>query len=211
MQVFHVMINRRDAVMYAQSYPYFLVALLSIILAGCSSVGANMGITKQASKEEQRDSLQTMKKDTLVKLYELQPGAKKVIDKSAGYAVFTNFGMKLFVAGAGRGWGIATDSSNNKDTYMQMVELQAGLGFGVKTFQLVWVFEKPALLNRFIDSGWEMSAQTTAAVQIQEQGGYIAGAIAIEPGVWLYQIIDQGLALELTLKGSKYYKDANLN
>jgi len=29
--------------------------------------------------------------------------------------------------------------------------------------------------------------------------------------VWLYQLTDDGLALELTAKGTKYYKDKNLN
>ena len=37
------------------------------------------------------------------------------------------------------------------------------------------------------------------------------GAIAVSPGVWLYQITGDGLALELTVKGTKYYKDSDLN
>ena len=39
----------------------------------------------------------------------------------------------------------------------------------------------------------------------------MAGALAIAPGVYLYQITDTGLALELTVKGTKYYKDDELN
>ena len=31
------------------------------------------------------------------------------------------------------------------------------------------------------------------------------------PGVWMYQLTDKGLALELTGKGTKYYKDDDLN
>ena len=30
-------------------------------------------------------------------------------------------------------------------------------------------------------------------------------------GIGLYQLTDDGLALELTAKGTKYYKDGNLN
>ncbi len=37
------------------------------------------------------------------------------------------------------------------------------------------------------------------------------GAIAIAPGIWIYQMTDAGLALELTAKGTKYYKDDGLN
>ena len=35
-----------------------------------------------------------------------------------------------------------------------MVELQAGLGFGIKKFSLVWVFEKPDALAKFVGSGF---------------------------------------------------------
>jgi hypothetical protein len=38
-----------------------------------------------------------------------------------------------------------------------------------------------------------------------------AGALSVTPGVWLYQLTDDGLALELTAKGTKYYKDDELN
>lgn len=197
--------------MHFQYGTCLLVALLSFTLAACSSVGAGMGVSKQPDKEEQRQALRSTTNEILQKLYDVQPSAKKLVEGSAGYAAFTNFGMKLFVAGAGRGWGTAIERSTGKETFMQMVELQAGLGLGVKKFQLVWVFEKPELFDNFVNSGWEVSAQTTAAAQIEDQGGYVAGAIAVEPGVWLFQLIDQGLALELTVKGSKYYKDANLN
>jgi hypothetical protein len=35
--------------------------------------------------------------------------------------------------------------------------------------------------------------------------------MSVAPGVWLYQLTDTGLALELTAKGTKYYKDTGLN
>jgi hypothetical protein len=31
------------------------------------------------------------------------------------------------------------------------------------------------------------------------------------PGVWMYQMTDKGLALEATGKGTKYYKNNDLN
>jgi lipid-binding SYLF domain-containing protein len=94
---------------------------------------------------------------------------------------------------------------------MKMVEIQAGLGLGVKKFRLVWVFEKEADLNAFVNSGWELGAQTTAAAKAAGKGEAFAGATSIKPGVWLYQLTDDGLALELTAKGTKYYKDSDLN
>ena len=37
------------------------------------------------------------------------------------------------------------------------------------------------------------------------------GAMSVSTGVWLYQMTDTGLAAELTAKGTKYYKDDDLN
>ena len=82
---------------------------------------------------------------------------------------------------------------------------------GVKKFSLVWVFQHLSDYNEFINSGWELSAQTTAAATLNDEGGAFAGAMSVKPGVWLYQITEDGLALELTGKGTKYYKDGDLN
>mgnify|MGYP003526241693 CR=1 FL=1 len=47
--------------------------------------------------------------------------------------------------------------------------------------------------------------------KLNEKGAWAAGAIAVSPGVWLYQLAGDGLALELTAKGTKYYRDDTLN
>ncbi|MGI9534014.1 MAG: YSC84-related protein [Thermodesulfobacteriota bacterium] len=152
-----------------------------------------------------------MEVDTLTNLYHREPNAKKNVQNAAGYAVFSNFGMKIFLAGGGKGSGVAVNNKTKKKTFMKMAELQAGLGIGIKKFKQVWVFENASALNSFINSGWELSGQGTAAAQLNDQGAAFAGAMSVEPGVWLYQITEDGLALELTGKGTKYYKDGDLN
>jgi hypothetical protein len=37
------------------------------------------------------------------------------------------------------------------------------------------------------------------------------GALSVSPGVCIYQLTDKGLALEATVKGTKYWKDSALN
>jgi len=74
-----------------------------------------------------------------------------------------------------------------------------------------WVFEHHKDLSDFINSGWELGGQTSAAAKLDDEGGAFAGAMSISPGIWLYQLTDDGLALELTGKGTKYYKDDDLN
>lgn len=164
-----------------------------------------------AAKKQKRADVRQMTGETLTRLYKAQPSAKKVVESAAGYAVFSNFGMKIFVAGGGSGKGLAVNNKTKKETFMKMVEVQAGFGLGVKKFRLVWVFENQSLLNDFTESGWTLSGQTTAAAKLNEDGGAVAGAMSVSPGIWLYQLTDDGLALELTAKGTKYYKDGALN
>src|SRR5512135_3272738 len=168
--------------------------------------------SKEQSPDEQRTEIRKMRDQTLQDLYRVQPDARNHVQKAAGYAVFSNFGVKILVAGGGSGTGIATDNKTRRETFMRMAEVQAGLGFGVKKFRLVWVFEKKSDLDRFVNSGWELGAQTTASAKVAGQGANVlTGAVSVSPGVWLYQLTDDGLALELTAKGTKYYKAAELN
>jgi lipid-binding SYLF domain-containing protein len=164
-----------------------------------------------ASKEEEKREIKQSHDETLAQLYKLQPTAKKAVQSAAGYAVFSNFGMKIFVAGGGNGEGMAVDNSTKAVTYMKMVEVQAGLGMGVKKFQLVWVFENRKALQDFVEKGWTFGAQASASAKKGSEGKSYSGALAVSPGVWVYQIVKNGLALELTAKGTKYYKDDDLN
>ena len=185
--------------------------IAAVATLGIGPIAFAPGSAQAASKDALRAEVRKAADQTLQRLYELQPGAKQAIQKAAGYAAFSNFGMKILLAGGGKGEGIAVNNRTKQETFMKMVEVQAGLGFGIKKFRLVWVFETPAAFDRFVNSGWELGAQATAAAQLGGQGAWAAGAMPISQGVWLYQLTDDGLALELTAKGTKYYKDDKLN
>ena len=164
-----------------------------------------------ASKTEKQKEVQKVSRETMAKLYKAQPSAKKAVESAAGYATFSNFGMKILFAGGGSGSGMAVDNKTKKTTYMKMVEVQAGLGMGVKKFRVVFVFDTQKGLNDFVNSGWEFGGQTTAAAKSGDQGIALTGAVSVAPGVWMYQLTDTGLAAEITGKGTKYYKDSDLN
>ena len=180
------------------------------------SIGTVIGLSgaalaKDPSKQEQRAEIRKMAQETLARLYKEQPSAKKVISNSVGYAVFSNFGLKIFVVGSGKGKGMVVDKATKKETFMKMIEGQVGLGLGAKKFSQIWVFKSKKALNDFINSGWEFGGQTTAAAKTGSKGGAIAGAIAVDVDILLYQLTEDGLAIELTGKGTKYYKDKDLN
>jgi lipid-binding SYLF domain-containing protein len=184
-----------------------------IALALCLAGFAGNAAAEMSAKEKDKARAEVRKNsaDTLNALYKAVPGARKVIDGSAGYATFSNFGVKILVAGSGSGKGVAVNKKSGKQTFMKMVEVQAGLGFGVKKFRLIWVFASESALNKFINSGWETGGQATAGAKAGGKGDAYQGAVPVGQGVWVYQLTDSGVALELTAKGTKYYKDDDLN
>ena len=178
--------------------------LVVILLVGSVALAGD-------SPDQKRDKTRKMASQTLKDLYKLQPKAQGAIHKSAGYAVFNNMGANLLLLSTARGAGIAVNSQTKKETFMKMISGGVGLGLGVKDFRAIFVFENEKAFFQFLDSGWSGSAQADAAAKAGEKGGAYSGAVEVTPGVWVYQITKNGLALQLTLQGTKYYKDDDLN
>jgi lipid-binding SYLF domain-containing protein len=189
----------------SRANPFISAAFVALL-----AIGMVDGALAQ-SKEEARASVRKASSQTLAALYKLAPAARRHVEGAAGYATFSNFGMKLFFAGGGTGAGLAVNNKTRKEVFMKMVEVQAGLGFGIKTFRLVWVFDTQKAFDNFVNSGWEFGAQANASAKVGQTGAAATGALAVSPGVWLYQFTDDGLALELTAKGTKYYRNDELN
>lgn len=184
-----------------------------VFLVGCTS-----GVRKTAPGEdpvvpieEARNDVRTMADNTLQELYARRPQARRAVEGSAGYAVFSNFGMKILLAGGGKGRGVAVNNATRQETFMRMAEVQAGLGYGVKKFRLVWIFETQQAFDTFINKGYQLGGQASLTARASGKGAGYAGAVSVSPGVWVYQITDDGVAAELTVKGTNYYRDKALN
>jgi lipid-binding SYLF domain-containing protein len=160
---------------------------------------------------QQKEDILKKNDEILKHLYKVQPKAKELIDKSVGYASFSNFGMKILIAGGGTGSGVVINKVGGKPIYMNMAEVQAGVGLGIKSFQNIFIFQNEAALNDFVNSGWTFGGQVTAAAKYDKNGTSYQDATVVAPGVLMYQLTDTGLAAEITGKGTKYYKDTDLN
>ena len=166
--------------------------------------------TVAEDKAKQRKQIQTATQDTLQRLYKAEPKTKAIIKRAYGYAVFSDVGVKILFGGTGNGKGIAVNNKTKHQTYMKMIELQAGLGLGVDKFRVVFVFDNQAAFDGFVNSGWEFGGQSTVAAKAGDKGDAMAGAVAVSDGVWMYQLTDTGLAADISATGTKYYKDDNL-
>ena len=160
---------------------------------------------------EAREQVREMSQDALASLFEIAPGAHRTIDRSAGYAVFSTFGIKVFFAGGTTGKGIVVNKRTQRQTFMKMVQVQGGLGFGVNQNRLIFVFTNEQALRNFIDQGWEFGGQANLSAMAGGQGTQFSGAAAVSPGVYLYQLTNTGLSATITVSGTKYFKDPNMN
>jgi lipid-binding SYLF domain-containing protein len=163
------------------------------------------------SPDQQRSQIDSMAQQTLQALYAQRPSAARAVRESAGYAVFSDISTKIFFAGGGGGKGVAVNNASGHETYMMMVSVAAGLGMGVSKNHLVWVFQTPEAYANFVNTGVELGADANLTVNPGAAGGLYDGAVEASPGAWLYQISDAGLVLELTVQGTKYFKDSDLN
>jgi len=164
----------------------------------------------RGTPSERRQAILEMRQDVLSELYSLKPDTQSQIANATGYAVFSNANINLILASFGGGIGVVRSNSNNNDTYMRMGEVGIGIGAGVKDFRAVFVFHNEDALERFMDVGLSVGGQADAAAKAGDLGGAVSGE-AIVDNVSVYQMTQSGLALQATIKGTRYWQDADLN
>ena len=180
-----------------------LVCMIS--LAACTTTGLGGG-----NAEERRQNILTMRQEVLAELYSIKPDTRVQIGSAAGYAVFTNANVNLILASFGGGVGVVRDNERGDDIFMRMGEVGIGLGAGVKDFRAVFVFHDRDALDRFLDVGIAVGGQADAAAKAGDLGAAVGGE-AIVDNVTVYQLTQSGLALQATIKGTRYWRDSQLN
>lgn len=182
-----------------------VASLLLAFLASCVSPGMTRG-----SPSERRQAILEMRDEVLAELYAIKPDTRAQIANASGYAVFSNANVNLILASFGGGIGVVRANRSNADTYMRMGEVGIGVGAGVKDFRAVFVFHNEDALERFMDVGISVGGQADAAAKAGDLGGAVGGE-AIVDNVTVYQLTQSGLALQATIKGTRYWQDADLN
>jgi hypothetical protein len=106
--------------------------LRNILAAALSCALTLPALAADDKKVKEQNEVRKVAHKTLEQLYKAQPKAKTAVANAAGYAAFNNMGVKILFAGSGKGKGLAVNNKTKKETFMKMLELQAGLGMGVK-------------------------------------------------------------------------------
>ena len=177
--------------------------ILLVTLVGCAHKSGS-------TKAEKRQAVLDMKSEVLSDLYQIRPDVKSQIASAPGYAVFSNANIYVILASFGGGHGVVKNNLTGQHTFMKMGEVGIGLGLGAKDFRGIFVFHNQETLNRFVNEGWAFGAQADAAAKASEKGAAVGGEIPVD-NITIYQLTESGLALQATIKGTKYWKDDELN
>jgi lipid-binding SYLF domain-containing protein len=193
-----------------------LTIFIGLMLFSVSSSAAFFGKDDDPAKEAEKNAkeqsgIRKMRDETLDELYKLNPEAKPGIENSAAVAVFSSLGINILLLSTARGGGIVRDTDSGEETFMRMMSAGGGFGLGVKDFRVVFVFHSEMSYQKFLESGWDFSGQGDAAAAVGDKGDSVGMAATVTQGTSIYQITENGLALQVTLQGTKYYRDKDLN
>ena len=183
---------------------YFLGLMILLSLAATPVAAAG-------KSEEKREKILDMREDVLEELYGERPQTLSEIGESEGYAVFSNVGVQVLLLGGGGGRGVVHDNRTGEDTFMKMATASVGLGLGIKDFRAVFVFHDRDAMTSFVEKGWDFAGEADAAARSSDKGGEISEAGTFSKRVSVYQFTKNGLALQASLHGTKYWKDKKLN
>lgn len=160
---------------------------------------------------EQRAQIDELSKNALKRLYEKYPNADRVIEKCYAWATLSNTSTKIGIFGSSHGRGVAVNNSTGERVYLKLQEESAGLGVGIKEYDLIFLISDKDAWDGFIAGKIRFGVSAEAAADDGVKGGAVEGANYVAPGIFVYQITKKGIALEAMLKGIKIKKDKKLN
>lgn len=153
-----------------------------------------------------REKIDQSAAEAIERLKRESTGARERYEHSRAYAVFDTRKFSLMIT-TGLGSGVAIDKESGKRVYMKMATGGVNLGYGLQSFQVVFLFPDHGSFTDFIENGWSADASATAAANENTAGA----GLQLENGVTVYTLNEKGIALSATLTGTKYWKDDELN
>lgn len=166
-------------------------------------------VTDEETPEATRAKLDSMANEVLARLVAENPEAARALEVSAGYAAFDMRRISIFPLSAGYGRGVAVSFPEGARTYMQMGTGGAGAAFGIGGFesQFVIMFETPADFGRFVENGYDASADA-GTMQGDER---TTTEVKFTDGRSFFVLSKTGWRVNANASGTKYWQDKDLN
>jgi len=156
--------------------------------------------------EQERETINANAKKALTKLFNESQEAQELFDKAVGYAVFDSREF-AFLIKTGFGSGVAVHKSTHVRTYMKMASAGANIGGGIKYVKVIFIFPTQSSFQTFITEGW--NAESDASAVGGDDSAQIGMTLA--DGTKVYELVDTGIMAKMSISGTKYWKDADLN
>jgi len=208
----------------------------TVLFLVCAVLAPSLGCfgPRGSDAAQKRQYVRDMRDESRHKFEAANPNIIAKTRKAYGYAVFSNLSTKFFLLSPGQGYGMAVVNGTGKETFMRMAQLGVGPGIGVVNQTVLFIFPKRQAFDRFVTDGLQIGAsgEVVATSEDYGGGGLEAGAKAttagaggsgmgqagsagetggLGAGVEVYQLTKNGLALQATINGTKYWKDKSLN
>jgi lipid-binding SYLF domain-containing protein len=180
-----------------------LVALVTIPLLFAPG---DLLAAKKSKAQKKREKIDRIEKDTLERLFEDSPLARRYSEKAYGHAVFDSTRVTFGITGGG-GTGVAVRNESGERTYMRMGTGGVAVGIGAQVYRVVFFFENKKVFDDFVNKGWKAEAGANAAAGDK---GANAEAQFIN-GIAYYQLTQAGLIASADISGTKYWKSDKLN
>jgi lipid-binding SYLF domain-containing protein len=205
---------------------------LALLVVACLALSLACAKPRGGSASEKRAYVRTMRNEALADFYKANPGLRSRVQNAAGYAVFSDVSVKVFVVATGHGYGLAVDNQSGRETFMRVASAGGGVGMGIKDMRALFVFHDRNALRTFIEEGLEFGGQAEVAATAGDVGvaagtqvaateagasGGLGGrsgetlSEAAGAGVSVDRLTQTGAAASATLSGTKYWKDKELN
>ncbi len=166
-------------------------------------------VTNEATADETRAELDQMATTVIDRLTTENPDADALYQISAGYAVFDTRKITIMPVTAGYGRGVAISRENGSETYMNMGTGGVGAALGIGGFesQIVILFETPGDFLKFINDGYDATAETAAMFG----GGKAGENIRFVDGRSFFVLTKKGWRVAANATGTKYWRAPDLN
>lgn len=183
----------------------FGLTAITLVVSGCGPSA------KDHTLYERRQIIDDMADQSLERLYSQRATTRQEIAESAGYAVFSNANLHVIFLGAGGGYGVGVDKTTGLKTYMKVSSGGVGFGLGAKDYRQVVIFKTRQAYLDFIGGGWGIEGQADATAKTTKSGGDVAAEGILAKDVTIYTMTENGLALQATVSGTRYWVDDDLN
>ncbi len=154
-------------------------------------VGANFVARADDLKAEAEQAIATFQK--------ADSSMQKLMNDSAGYAIFPSIGRAGFIIGGERGKGLVFEKGKLVGE-AKVTEVNIGAQAGAESYSELILFETSAALRDFKASDWEMSAKVSAVAAAEGA----AKNAKYQQGVAVFTLTKGGLMAQATVGGQKF-------